>query len=894
MMMEKDLIRPLITAVVLVYGSVSAEVVLDLVGPMDGSGIGEVVTANQYFEPSYASFNIAVLENISLQSDIQIAEIELVINGWDGFIDPSSIPSFETNVYSDPEVAIKSLSGDIATNQVDAADTTASSEWYGDGFLVQVPTQMNVTAGLYWFGVIPTNEYKTNGQVGVANTNLGDGIFGMQVNPGEGFGFGPIRELSTEAAYRVHDNVLNDPCSIDLPPFCAEDINEDGFVTVLDLLEVIAQWGVCGDGSFRPTADCAPLPLGDCCVNVADILAIVAAWEAVCAPHGACCLTDGICEEITTQQSCLLGGGVYFGDDTICAIEECFTGACCVDVICVESSQFECLNLEGIFQGDGTTCVDIDCAAVQEGDECLDALPAYEGATPFSTLLMTPSEPQPDEAPCEVSNLVWAESPDVWFSFTAPSSGDYNFSLCDLDSYDTSMVLYEADCSNQVACNGDTFDPDEECQQYFSEISYTLEESETYFVRIGGWFSESGNGTLTIGLLPPPLPGACCFADGSCLEDTYEHDCEAFSGTFAGEYVSCIEADCIVIEGDECEEAVDVYVGSRSFTTMYASPSTPEPSEWMCPDTDLEWGNSPDIWLRWLSPDDGFATFSTCDPDSFDTSIVLYEETCSNQIACNGDTDPNTDCQNYYSYMEYKVSAGTVYYIRIGGWQGTTGPGTLTITLDGENDVAACCVLGVCYNEQTEVQCDDLGGDWMYGETCKTFDCESIPCYSSIFTQVVHGPDEGWFAGNSSYDGPTSQFNRAEYVNLPAMNSLSVWGLQAYFNGSSWSSCDEDALFTVRTYEDLSGLPGPRVDEALFIPATKTATGTLYAGIYELKQFDLDFSAMNVEHISVQSESENLDCWFLWISSATGDGVSTLNSGNGWVYENTDLSICIE
>ncbi len=111
MVLEKELIRPLITAGVLVYTSASAEVVFDYIGPMDGSGIGEVVTSNQYFEPSLSSFNIAVLENILVQSDIQIAEIELVINGWDGFVDPSSISSFEANVYSEPEVAIKSLKG---------------------------------------------------------------------------------------------------------------------------------------------------------------------------------------------------------------------------------------------------------------------------------------------------------------------------------------------------------------------------------------------------------------------------------------------------------------------------------------------------------------------------------------------------------------------------------------------------------------------------------------------------------------------------------------------------------------------------------------------------------------------------------------------------------------
>ena len=147
-------------------------------------------------------------------------------------------------------------------------------------------SQVQIDEGSYWFGVIPANNFSNFGQTGVAESLLSDGILSMQANPGEGFGFGTLRELTYESAFRLHNDIFVDPCTVELPEYCAEDIDGDGFVSILDLLEIIAQWGTCGDGSFRPSADCAPLPLGDCCVNIADILSVVAAWGSECSPHG--------------------------------------------------------------------------------------------------------------------------------------------------------------------------------------------------------------------------------------------------------------------------------------------------------------------------------------------------------------------------------------------------------------------------------------------------------------------------------------------------------------------------------------------------------------------------------------------------------------------------------
>jgi hypothetical protein len=58
--------------------------------------------------------------------------------------------------------------------------------------------------------------------------------------------------------------------------------------------------------------------------------------------------------------------------------------------------------------------------------------------------------------------------------------------------------------------------------------------------------------------------------------------------------------------------------------------------------------------------------------------MALYEDSCDNQVACNGDSDGG-GCQAYFSEIDYNVQSGSTYYIRIGGWKAETGEGTLTI-----------------------------------------------------------------------------------------------------------------------------------------------------------------------------------------------------------------------
>jgi hypothetical protein len=90
-------------------------------------------------------------------------------------------------------------------------------------------------------------------------------------------------------------------------------------------------------------------------------------------------------------------------------------------------------------------------------------------------------------------------------------------------------------------------------------------------------------------------------------------------------------------------------------------------------------------------------------------------------------------------------------------------------------------------------------------------------------------------------------------------------------------------------------MPGAVSSEALDAPAVKTATGMLYAGLYEGFRFDMDYVATNVDWIGLQSASDGLNCWFLWMSSGIGDGSSALStSGGAWDMTYAyDLALCI-
>lgn len=101
-------------------------------------------------------------------------------------------------------------------------------------------------------------------------------------------------------------------------------------------------------------------------------------------------------------------------------------------------------------------------------------------------------------------------SPNLWYCYTAPCTGQATISLCG-SSFDTMLAVYKGcGCtpsqSDMVACDDDSCDRQ-------SEVTIDVIAGQRYLVEVGGYGSETGQGVLTIstsceGVVTPDLGDA--------------------------------------------------------------------------------------------------------------------------------------------------------------------------------------------------------------------------------------------------------------------------------------------------------------------------------------------------------------------------------------------------
>jgi len=345
--------------------------------------------------------------------------------------------------------------------------------------------------------------------------------------------------------------------------------------------------------------------------------------------------------------------------------------------------------------GDGLIdCADPDCAnnpacggGGGNGDECIDAILVTEGANAFDTTGMTDS-PEPDPTGC--SNAYGENASDGWFLYIANFSGDVTFETCDINSFDTDIAAYSGNCGNLslIACDGDG-GAAAGCQGFDSMITIPgVQAGDSIILRIGGWgTADQGPGTLTI----------------------------TVGGGGGGG------------QGDECNDPLIAVVGSNAVDTTGMSDSADPFDDAACTGTFLGVMAS-DAWYQFSAPVSGTATVSTCDLIDFDSDLVAYTGTCGalTEVACNGD---GTGCGAFTSLMEMNVTAGTNYFIRIGGWAaGGQGTGTLEITLSGAPNPENC----------TNGTDDDGDGD----VDCEDTDCDQDPACVTPPENCTNGTDD--------------------------------------------------------------------------------------------------------------------------------------------------------
>lgn len=223
---------------------------------------------------------------------------------------------------------------------------------------------------------------------------------------------------------------------------------------------------------------------------------------------------------------------------------------------------------------------------------------------------------------------------DVWFSWTAPSTGTATFTTCGGSGSDTVIAVWAGGgCgTSAIGCNDDT------CGLQ-SSVNFGAIAGNTYMLQLGGFFSSPGAGNFTLSIGGGGGPA-----------------------------------------NDDCSGATPVSgLGTFPFDTTGATSGAPAMTCGL--------GGS-DVWYSWVAPSSGNCTFSLCAGSSSDSVIAAWAGSgcpSGSPLNCNDDF-----CFAFGpSQVVFPVTAGSSYMLQIGGYNGGvigSGSFTLNITTPSTND----------------------------------------------------------------------------------------------------------------------------------------------------------------------------------------------------------------
>ena len=217
----------------------------------------------------------------------------------------------------------------------------------------------------------------------------------------------------------------------------------------------------------------------------------------------------------------------------------------------------------------------------------------------------------------------------VWYSWTAPSSGQATFTTAG-SSFDTLLAAYRGtsvSALTAVAANDDA-----SSSTSTSQIGFAATGGVTYMIAVDGWSAVGGvpaKGNITLGWnLGAPVAGP--------PNDNF--------------------ASAQVISGAP---------GSLSGTNVNATKEAGEPNH-----ASNVGGAS--VWYSWTAPSSGQATFATAG-SNFDTLLAVYRGTSVSAltgVAANDDVSST----NNTSQVSFAATGGVTYTIAVDGWSGGTLP----------------------------------------------------------------------------------------------------------------------------------------------------------------------------------------------------------------------------
>jgi hypothetical protein len=260
------------------------------------------------------------------------------------------------------------------------------------------------------------------------------------------------------------------------------------------------------------------------------------------------------------------------------------------------------------------------------------------GVFPFDNTVATTGVDGQAEALCNIYSTTSVPQ-DVWFTWTAPSSGQVSFDTCGLTGVDTKMAVYAgAGCpvaGTAIGCDDDACGP-----PFQSRILFNATAGASY--------------TLQIGLYPYGALGG--------------------AGNF--EVVSAAPP-----ANDDCTTATTlVGIGSFPYDNTYGTTGVVGQAEPLC----APFGGPAidnDVWYQWTAPSSGCTIIDTCGSTQ-DTKMAIYAG--AGCPVAGTALDCNDDACNTQSKLRLNVTAGATYTIQLGNFPGQPGgTGFLNISQPG-------------------------------------------------------------------------------------------------------------------------------------------------------------------------------------------------------------------
>ena len=328
---------------------------------------------------------------------------------------------------------------------------------------------------------------------------------------------------------------------------------------------------------------------------------------------------------------------------------------------------------------------------------------------------------------------------------------------------------------------------------------------------------------------------------------------------------------------NDCVNATPIGDGVYSFSTFGATPDGPDETAAGCDAFDA---TSRDVWFCYTASCNGDVAVSLCG-STFDTILAVYasDPNCGcpagpGAIACNDDSVA-CGANSLQSQLGFTGVAGNRYIIRVAGFRGAMGDGTLTVscTISPCNDSARCQIsdgMGHGPNQTLAVSSDRNAG---LGEP-------------------------GFFAADD--------FQVATGGNI---TTLCWWGIYRDFNAGTDCSTGAVDDFQVRYYNDAGGRPGalragPFLQSGNTLTnVTRTPTGRTLV-IHPEYRFQAQHAAVAVSPGEcIWVEITNLGtpaCTWLWSTAPAGNNRSAQDTDAfpGAQYENAtigafDLGFCV-